>query len=95
MAGTLMLDYDAISQEATKLQTEGDTMSDCIDKITNIVNGLPDIWQADTGTKYVEQYNELEPSLREAVQLIDDMVTQMNQISTNFQDTDSGMAGQM
>ncbi|MDE6748392.1 MAG: WXG100 family type VII secretion target [Lachnospiraceae bacterium] len=95
MADTLMLNYEAISQEAANLQTEGDNMNDCITKITNIVNGLPDIWQADTGTRYVEQYNELHPSLEEAVQLIDDMVTQMNQIAANFQDTDAGMAGQM
>lgn len=95
MAETLMLDYEAIASEAAKLQSEGETMSDCIDKISNIVNGLPEIWQADTGRRYVEQYSELEPSLKEATQLIFDMVTQMNQISTNFQDTDSGMAGQM
>lgn len=95
MADTLMLNYEAIAQEATKLQSEGDSMNDCIRKITNIVNGLPDIWQADTGRRYVEQYNELQPSLEETVQLIDDMVAQMNQISANFQDTDSGMAGQM
>lgn len=95
MADTLMLNYEAIAQEATKLQAEGDSMNDSISKITNIVNGLPDIWQADTGRRYVDQYNELRPSLEQAVQLIDDMVAQMNQISANFQDTDSGMAGQM
>lgn len=95
MADTLMLNYEAIAQEATKLQTEGTNMNDSITKITNIVNGLPDIWQADTGRRYVDQYNELRPSLEDAVQLIDDMVAQMNQIAANFQDTDAGMAGQM
>ena len=95
MADTLMLNYEAIAQEATKLQTEGTNMNDCITKITNVVNGLPDIWQADTGRRYVDQYNELRPSLEDAVQLIDDMVAQMNQIAANFQDTDAGMAGQM
>lgn len=78
-----------------KLQAEGDAMSECIEKITSIVNALPEIWQAETGTKYVEQYFDLEPGLKETVELISDMVTQMNQISTNFQDTDTGMAGQM
>ena len=95
MGTTLMLDYEALGNEATKLQTEGENMSDSITKISNIVNALPDIWQADTGRKYVEQYGELEPSLKEAVQLIEDMVAQMNQIAANFQQTDSGMAGQM
>ena len=92
---TLMIDYEALSAEATNLQTEGDKMSDCITAIGNIVNGLPDIWQASTGNKYVEQYYELEPQLKSAVQIIDDLVAQMNQISANFQDTDESMAGQM
>ena len=91
----LMFDYEALAAEAAKLQAEGDAMSECIEKITSIVNALPEIWQAETGTKYVEQYFDLEPGLKETVELISDMVTQMNQISTNFQDTDTGMAGQM
>lgn len=88
----LMIDYEALAAEAAKLQAEGDAMSECIEKITSIVNALPEIWQAETGTKYVEQYFDLEPGLKETVELISDMVTQMNQISTNFQDTDTGMA---
>lgn len=95
MDGMLMINYGAIAQEAAKLTTEGTNMSEAINRITNIVNGLPDIWQATTGTKYVDQYNELSPHLEEVVHLIEDMVTQMNQIAANFQETDSGMANQM
>lgn len=65
-----------------------------VDKVYDL-SIAPEIWQAETGTKYVEQYFDLEPGLKETVELISDMVTQMNQISTNFQDTDTGMAGQM
>lgn len=95
MGSTLMLDYEALETEANRLQAEGDSMSDCIQKIGNIVNALPDIWQADTGTKYVQHYADLEPSLKETVQLISDMVSQMKKITSNFQETDTGMAGQM
>lgn len=95
MGATLMIDYEALEAEANKLQSEGDNMSDCIEKIGTIVNGLPDIWKAETGDKYVQQYAELEPGLKETVQLITDMVEQMKKIASNFQDTDSGMAGQM
>ena len=45
------------------------------------------------GTKYVEQYFDLEPGLKETVELISDMVTQMNRGFIKFQDTDTGMAG--
>lgn len=95
MADTLLLDYGAISEAATKLQTEGGNISDCIQKMGTVVDELPDIWKADTCDSYVNQYHELEPKMNDMVELINDMVAQMNQICSNFQDTDSGMAGQI
>ena len=95
MAETLMLDYEAIGDAAVKLQTEGDNISDCINNMGTVVGGLPDIWRAETCNSYVNQYLELEPKMKEMVDLITDMVTQMNQICSNFQETDSGMAGQI
>lgn len=95
MAERLSIDYEEMSNAANKLNTEWDTMTACIDKITSVVDSLPDFWQADTATRYMEQFDELKPGLNEAVQLIADMAEQMTQISSNFQETDSGMAGQM
>lgn len=95
MADTLLLDYGAIGEAATKLQTEGSNISDCIQKMGTVISELPDIWKADTCNSYVNQYLELEPKMNDMVDLINEMVAQMNQICTNFQDTDSGMAGQI
>lgn len=95
MADTLLLDYGAIGDAATKLDTEGGNISDCIEKMRAVVDELPEIWKAETCTSYVNQYLELEPKMKDMVNLIADMVAQMNQICTNFQDTDVGMAGQI
>ena len=93
MAETLMLDYDAISEAAARLQTEGDNINDCIDNMRAVIYELPEIWEADTCDSYVNQYLELEPKMKEMVDLIADMVTKMNQICSNSHNTDSGMAG--
>ena len=93
MAETLMLDYDAISEAAARLQTEGDNINDCIDNMRAVIYELPEIWEADTCDGYVNQYLELEPKMKEMVDLITDMVTKMNQICSNSHNTDSGMAG--
>lgn len=95
MAELLRIDYEAMADAANKLNTEWDTMVTCIQNITNVVNSLPDFWEADTATRYMTQYDELQPGLKETVQLIADMAEQMTQISNNFRDADSGMAGQM
>lgn len=95
MADMLSIDYGQMSDAAKRLTAEWDTMTSCIDSVTGVVDSLPDFWKADTATKYMEQYEELKPSLNDAIQLISDMAEQMTQISNNFQETDSGMAGQM
>lgn len=95
MADILSIDYEEMSNAANRLTTEWDTMTGCIDRITSVVDSLPDFWKADTATRYMEQYEELKPGLNDAIQLISDMAEQMTQISSNFQETDSGMAGQM
>lgn len=95
MAESLNINYGQMAEAATKLNTEYDYMTTSIQNITNVVNSIPDFWQADTADKYIAQYEELQPSMTELVQLISDMAEQMTKISSNFQDADSGMAGQM
>lgn len=91
----LRVDYEALGDAAKTLITQGETFADCITTMTNVVNGLPDIWEADTCDKYVEQYNTAEKTLQEVRQLIQDMADQMTTISDNFRNADLDMAEQM
>lgn len=95
MMETSVLDHCAIREAAVRLQTEGDNINDCIDKMRAVIYVLPEIWEADTCDSYVDQYLELEPKINEMADLIADMAAQMNRISTNFSDRKSGMAGQI
>lgn len=95
MGNGLSIDYPGMEDAATKLRQQHDAMADCVTEIGSVVQSLPEIWQAETCDKYVSQYEDLEPGLNQTVQLIEDMIEQMNKIVANFQDTDSGMAGQM
>ena len=94
MTETLTLDCCAIREAAVRLQTEGDNMNDCIDRMRAVIYQLPEIWEADICDSYVDQYLELEPKMKEMADLIADMATQMNQISVGFRDIrdmDSGI----
>lgn len=95
MSDSLVLKHGEMKEAAKNLKTEWENMSDSIEVITGIIDDIPNFWQAETADRYMEQYDELKPSLDSAVQLIFDLAEQMTQISTNFQDTDTGMAGQM
>lgn len=91
----LKLDYEALGEAAKTLSEQGATFEDCISKMSTVVDGLPDIWEAETCNRYVEQFGETKPILTEVRQLIEDLSVQMQKISDNFADADSSMAGQM
>ena len=95
MAEMLRIDYGEMKDAADKLSREWENMTDSIQIVSGVVKSLPDFWEAETANRYMAQYEELEPGIQETIKLISDMAEQMNKISANFQDTDSGMAGQM
>jgi len=91
----LKLDYDELESSSRILKDQGDTFEDCITEMSRVVNGLPDIWEADTCNQYVEQYNTAKKTLDEVRTLIQEMAEQMDSIAKNFRDADVNMAGQM
>ncbi len=91
----LRLDYEALADSSKTLIEQGNIFEDCINTMTNVVNGLPDIWEAETCDRYVEQYNEAKVTLNDVRTLIQEMADQMQKISDNFRDADASMAGQM
>ena len=91
----LRLDYEALADASKTLNEQGDIFEDCIEKMSGVVDGLPDIWEAETCDRYVEQFGDAKPTLQQVRQLIADMAAQMQKISDNFAAADSDMAGQM
>ena len=91
----LRVDYEALAAGSRTLLDQGDTFEQCINTMKQVIDGLPDVWEADTSKRYVEQFNEAEPGLRDVRQMIEDMANQMQKISDNFAQADSDMAGQM
>ena len=91
----LRLDYEALERASGQLKNEGNTFQDCIDTMTQVVQGLPDIWEADTCDKYVEQYNDAKKTLDDVRELIQEMAEQMDKIAANFREADQSMSKQM
>lgn len=91
----LRLDYEALATSAKTLSEQGDIFEDCITTMSQVVNELPDIWEAETCDKYVDQFGDAKPTLLKVRELIEDMSAQMQKISENFAQADTDMAGQM
>ncbi len=91
----LRLDYEALAASSKTLSQQGDIFEDCINTMSQVISELPDIWEAETCDRYVEQFDEAKPTLEKVRQLIEDMSAQMQKISDNFARADADMAGQM
>lgn len=91
----LRLDYEAIGEASKTLGEQGNIFEDCINTMSKTIEGLPDIWEAETCDRYVEQYGDAKPTLNQVREMIADMAAQMQKISDNFAAADSDMAGQM
>lgn len=91
----LRVDYEALAAGSKTLQDQGAIFEECIDRMRQVIEGLPDVWEADTSKRYVEQFQEAESGLKNVRQMIEDMAVQMQKISDNFAQADSDMAGQM
>lgn len=91
----LKVDYEALETAATTLADQGDTFEECISTMGSVIEGLPDIWEAETCTQYVADYNEAKQTLTDVRNLIKDMSEQMKKISANFKDADEDMKKQM
>ena len=84
----LRVDYEALAAGSKTLQDQGAIFEECIDRMRQVIEGLPDVWEADTSKRYVEQFQEAEPGLRNVRQMIEDMAIQMQKISDNFAQAD-------
>ena len=73
----LRVDYEALAAGSKTLLDQGDTFEQCIDTMKQVIEGLPDVWEADTSDRYVQQFMEAEPGLREVRQMIEDMANQI------------------
>ena len=44
----LRVDYEALAAGSKTLLDQGDIFEQCIDTMKQVIEGLPDVWEADT-----------------------------------------------
>ncbi len=81
---------------AARLSTIGDEINSLIANMHGIVvDELPSVMTGLSSESYVDQYNDLEPSLIASRNLVEDISVQLNSIVAGFEDRDSDMASRV
>lgn len=93
--GDLRLDYEGMASASKKLIKESEDFDNCITNMRNVINSLPDIWAGKASVKYMEQFDDLEPSFKETKELIEKLAAQMDSIVKAMQDSDQAVADQV
>ena len=47
----LRVDYEALAAGSKTLQDQGAIFEECIDRMRQVIEGLPDVWEADTSKR--------------------------------------------
>lgn len=81
---------------AARLSAIGEEINSLIANMHGIVvDELPSVMTGLASESYVEQYNDLEPSLIASRNLVEEISVQLNSVVTGFEDRDSDMASQV
>ena len=91
----LRLNYEGIDSARQGLLQQLEAFETCHTTMGTLVHGLPNDWSGDTAVSYVQQFDDLAPSFNNIKELISTLAQQLQDITTNFADADSGMSGQL
>lgn|SRR5574344_2523750 len=95
MANELRLDYEGIDNSRQALLQQFEVFNECYKTMDSIVKALPTYWSGDTAVSYGVQFDDLAPSFNNISQLIESLAKQLQDISSNFAEADSGMSSQV
>jgi len=62
-----------------------------IQRLSNIVNGLSDVWQGDAQNAFVERYRSMEQTFKQFSEMLEGYATLMDTAANQLQETDTSL----
>ena len=84
----IRLNPDQLDSRAAEYSTQGNTLSQLIQKMDSLNNQLQSEWEGDSQKKFEETYKELKPGFQKAVELIDDLSKSLKATAQRMRDAD-------
>ncbi len=95
MAEMIQVTPDLLREKAGELRGYRSEHDDAINKITNLVNGLPAEFKGGAASAYVEKFNSMQSTFTNFSELLEDLARKLDVAANNFEATDGQTASQM
>ncbi len=95
MAEMIQVTPDLLRSKAGELRGYRSEHDDAINKITNLVNGLPSEFKGGAASAYIEKFNSMQSTFTNFSELLEDLAKKLDIAADNFETTDSQTAATM
>lgn len=89
------VDLDEIRTSADSYREESGNVEEVISACDALNDEMADFWEGSAATAFLEQWEELKPSLEAAVELLDGVGTQLDGVADTMEETDEALASSM
>ena len=86
---------EVLRSKAGELRGYRSEHDDAINKITNLVNGLPGEFKGGAANAYIEKFNSMQSTFTNFSELLEDLAKKLDIAANNFESTDSQSASTM
>lgn len=86
---------DELRSQADSFRAEADEQAEVTNTSDRLVDELDEIWSGSAKQSFVEKWNDLQPYLVKAEELLEDIAKQLDGVAQVMEDTDNDLANAM
>jgi len=95
MANLIQATPDELRQNGSSFINYSGETNTIVQATQNLTNQMAEMWKGAASEAFVQQYNDLKPTMDKFVQLLADIGTQVQSVAQALEDADNEIAGQI
>ena len=81
----LKVTTEEVRNKAQEISSQKDAMENQMEEMLSLVQSLEQSWEADSGNKYIEQYQSVTTNIRNSLEALQNHVTNLTQAAERFE----------
>lgn len=95
MAATLLYNTENLRSTATQIRQCASSHADAIDRLTNLVNALPEIWEGKAEQNFIEQFRNMANIFSRFDDSLESFSTELEAAASRMEEADRGLKRQI
>ena len=95
MADLIKIVPEHVKEEAGKVRTCREQHIDLMDRLTNLVINLADIWEGQAYDAFSSSYKEMQKEISKFAEVLESYAEEMDDVSNRMQNTDQTLASKI